>query len=130
MQRADAELFLEHQPFVDKHFRPVHLCEEERMWMYPLVLRSWKYGQAQAPLVDDCVMWTDWGYHCNEWSSHVLMGNFSQVRREPHYDAITAHPRTYFRLREKGAKQLQQSRFWWARKFSPGAAHQFHFKWD
>mmetsp|Transcript_76880 Transcript_76880/g.238135 ORF Transcript_76880/g.238135 Transcript_76880/m.238135 type:complete len:360 (-) Transcript_76880:30-1109(-) len=129
MQRADAELFLENQAFVDANFRPVHLCEEERMWMYPLVLRSWKYGMEAAPLVDECVMWTDWGTHCNEWASHVLMGNFSNVRKTKHFDALAAHPRTYFRVGKAGVQELQKSSFWWARKFAERSVWREFFEW-
>jgi len=131
MHRADAELFVEHQSFVDRFFRPVHMCEEERMWMYPLVMRAWRHGPVKAPLVDDCVMWTDWGYRCQEWASHVLMSNFSAVRREQHRGASIAHPRTYFRLSDEGIGQLQQSQFWWARKFSEDSLNPSAvFDWD
>mmetsp|Transcript_49363 Transcript_49363/g.143088 ORF Transcript_49363/g.143088 Transcript_49363/m.143088 type:complete len:355 (+) Transcript_49363:95-1159(+) len=129
MQRADIELFMQHLSFVDQHFRPLHLCEEERMWMYPLVLRSWMWGKQQNPLLDDCVMWTDWGKQCQVWASHVLMGDFDAVRSARHYPAVLAHPRTYLKLTAAGLRELQQSSFWWARKFAKRSISADNFTW-
>lgn len=130
MSRADAELLVEHKGLVDPTFRPLHRCEEERMWAYPLLLRSFRWGQEAAPFYDDCVMFTDWSDTCKVWGLHVDAQMFTELRGAQHKKACQAHPRTYSSLPRKAVEELLRSPFWWARKFSPDVARVHDFQWN
>lgn len=119
MERTDAEFFLEHRDFMDLHLRSG--CEEENMWMYSMVLRSWRWGMGILPLIDACNMWTDWGSRCKDWATNAGRGNFTDVRKQWHNDASGGHPRTYFSVTAAGAEELRHSKFWFARKFAENA---------
>jgi len=115
MRRADAALLHKHQTLVATSF-PV-VCADEELWMKPLALRSCRDPDS-SPLVNECVMFTDWTGQCRDWANHNDLGNFTHLRTKERYrNSKEAHPRMYLTLSKASLAELEASPFWFARKF-------------
>jgi len=116
MSRPDANFLVAHREEVEKMFKLA--CEEERQFMLPLVQRSYHHGRRALPLVNECVMFTDWTGQCRDWANHNDLGNFTHLRTKERYrNSKEAHPRMYLTLSKASLAELEASPFWFARKF-------------
>lgn len=117
MRRSNAELFNESQELVRANF--VSGCEEEISWFQAVKLR---HDSGSGPAwMDECVMFTDWAGSCKGWADHVEGLALGNVRQEPHIEASGVHPRAYLSVDEDAWAELQNSHFWFGRKFAEGA---------
>jgi len=118
MNRGDAQLFRDNWELVQANFEQTFT--EEKTWLFPLLLRKTRWRNRQ-PLLDECVMFTDWADSCNSWADHSQLCNCPSLLAEPHQLATGAEPRIFKHAGPEAWKELLRSPFWWGRKFADNA---------
>eukprot|EP00927_Polykrikos_kofoidii_P044872 TRINITY_DN3874_c0_g1_i1.p1 TRINITY_DN3874_c0_g1~~TRINITY_DN3874_c0_g1_i1.p1 ORF type:complete len:341 (+),score=18.34 TRINITY_DN3874_c0_g1_i1:71-1093(+) len=114
MSREDAQLFITQKNLVNASFRPVGRATNELTFLYPLRLRSTRWGEA-SPLKMQCVMFTDWSDHRKGFADHRSLCDCPSLQKEDYNRSTRAHPRS-FSIGSKSWSQLRLSPFWFGRK--------------
>eukprot|EP00927_Polykrikos_kofoidii_P044882 TRINITY_DN3874_c0_g1_i9.p1 TRINITY_DN3874_c0_g1~~TRINITY_DN3874_c0_g1_i9.p1 ORF type:complete len:345 (+),score=27.93 TRINITY_DN3874_c0_g1_i9:40-1035(+) len=115
MSREDAQLFVTQKNLVNASFRPIEKATNELSFLYPLLLRSTRWGE-MSPLKMHCVMFADWSDKFSQgFGDGRSVCDCPSLQKAIKTRSTYLHPRS-FSIGSKLWSELRLSPFWFGRK--------------